>query len=105
MGDDGLDEGLGQIVEGGPEEDDVEFAAGEVERLLEEGVGIEDGIALRVLTALPVAGAGVADEVGKEDAVTELGEEVNVGGRSGTDVDDAQTGFRLEALAQHGPGA
>src|SRR6185312_14262550 len=105
MGDDRLDEGLGQIVERGPEEDDVEFAAGEVERLPEEGVGIQDGITVGVLTALPVAGAGVTHEVREKDAVAEFGEEVDVGGRSGTDVDDAQTGFGLEALAQHGPGA
>lgn len=69
MIDNGLEERLGKVVERGPQEDYVEVAPGKVQRVIEESPHIPDRIVLLVLARLPVAGAGVVDQIGKKNAV------------------------------------
>ena len=104
--DERLHEALRDVVEGGPEEDDVELAAAEVEVLLEESGKVEAGsAAIFFRREGPGAGEGLVDEVGHVDAVAEAGEEVDVLRRGWTDVEDAEVGLGLKVLKQSLPSA
>ena len=94
-----------QVVEGRPEQNDIEHASVKLEGLIEKPFDIPDRIAVVIRTCLPVHGAGVVDHIGKKDAVAEAGEVVDIGGRRVPVVDDAQAGLGLQALAHRCPGA
>lgn len=103
MRDYGSNQGLGQVVERRPQQDDVKGAPRQVERLLKISFDIPGGFSVFIHAGCPVGVAGVANQVGKEDALAKAGEVIDVCRRGVAYVDDAQAGLRLKALAQDGP--
>jgi len=95
MSDHGGYERLGQIVEGGPQQDDVKGAAGEGERVIEEALHVPDGLAVFVDAGGPVGVGGIANQVSEEDALSEAGEVIDICRGSISNVDDAEAGLRL----------
>ena len=104
-GDNGNDESFGQVIERGPEKHGVEFPVAEAEAGVQEAADVVDGLAVLIFTLLPIALDGILDEVSHVDAVAEVGEEVDVGGRGVTDVKHAQARIGCKALAQCSPAA
>jgi len=101
-----LYEVLRDVVEGVPEEDDVELASAEVEILLEESGDIEARfVAVIFGRQSPGASEGLIHEVGHVDAVAEAGEEVDALRGSGSDVEDAEVLFLFQMLEHCAPTA
>lgn len=97
-----LNEGLGNVVKSGPEEDYVELATAEVEILLEEAGDVEAGRAAFFFRRPgPSAGEGLVDQISHVNTMAEAGEEVNALRGSRADVEDAEVGLRLKVL-EHG---
>ena len=99
----GRNQGFGQIVERGPQQNHIEHAAGEVERMCEKALDVPDRVALLVEAGLPVSRAGVVHHIGQEDAVAHAGQEVDVGRRCVADIEHTKALVSLKALAQHRP--
>ena len=99
----GLDQRLGQIIERGPEQNHIELALGEAERLIEKAFDIPDCAAVLFGLTLPLAGGGVGDKIGKKDAVAEAREVMNIGRRGIAHVDGVETGLSFKPLAQGRP--
>ena len=102
---DRVDEGFGEVVESGPQEHHVKHAAGEAHGVVEKSLDIPNGVAVLVLAGLPSFVERIVDQVGHEDAVTQAGEVVDVGGRSIADINDAKARLGLQPLAQCSPAA
>ena len=96
-------ERLRKIIERGPEKHDVVHLSGEIESLVEKALDVVDGLIILIGAGLPVAGTSFRDKVGQKDAVSEAGEIVDIGRRCSTRVDDAETRFALETLAERRP--
>ena len=94
---------FGQVVQGCPKQDDIECAPGKLEGLIKKSLAVQDRSSVFVLSDLPMARAGVEDEVGHEYAVPQAGEIVDVGRRCVAHVDDAKTWPGLKSLASRGP--
>src|ERR1700677_4847477 len=99
------DQPLRQIVECGPKKHHIEHAPGKTERLFKEAFHIPDGLSVFVGAGGPLAGAGIVDQVGQENTVSQAGEVIDVRRRSIANVNDAQAGLALQPLAHLRPAA
>lgn len=96
-------ERLRKIIERSPEKYDVVHLACEIEGLVQKALSVVDGLIILIGAGLPVAGASFRDKVRKKDAVSQAGEIVDIGRRCRARVDDAETRFALQTLAQRRP--
>src|ERR1035437_8660630 len=80
-----------QVVQSRPKQDNVECASGKFKGLFKESLAVQDGLAVFIHSQLPIASAGIVDEVSHEDAVPQAGEIVDVGRRCVPHVDNAKT--------------
>jgi len=105
MRDNGGYQRFGQVVERRPQQYDIVHAAGEVQGLVKKALDIVDGLVILIHSGLPLAFTGLGDEVGEKYAVAQASKVIDISGRCGSGIDDAETRLSLQTRAHRRPSA
>ncbi len=94
-----------KIVQRGPEQDNIEFPAGEIQVVVEKAFHIELRFGTWLRCYEPVGAGSLMHNIGHVNSVAQRRKEIDIGRGGRTDVQDAQSLFALKMFEQGRPSA